>query len=201
MRCIIVSKETDKKIKEINELMQNLTQAGYQTFIIPWENRRIGKAKELIQQNSDVLLIIKEVDDNTYGEYLYSCAQIIREKEEKTTVIFYDILEEYINKINLINMAKKLRKLDMDAIVITSKRDTYDKNTIYSVNTKGDMVVKISCTSKHPYIFIGMAIFRNKFFKWIKNRYGVDPGIINRDLHEVLNAYLFNGNKVNVLVI
>jgi len=201
MRCIIISKEADKKIKEINELMQNLTQAGYQTFIIPWENRRIGKAKELIQRNSDALLIIKEVDDNTYGEYLYSCAQIIKEKEEKTTVVFYDIFKEYINRINLIKVGEKLRKMDMDAIVITRHQDTCNTGTIYSVSTKGGTVIKMGSTSKHSYTFIGMAIFRNRFFKWIKNRYGVDPGIINRDLHEILNAYLFNGNKIDVLVV
>jgi len=201
MRCIIISKDADKKIKEINELMQSLTQAGYQTFIIPWENRRIGKAKELIQLNSDTPLIIKEVDDNSYGEYLYSCAQIIKEKEEKTLVVFYDILKGYINKINLIKVAQKLRKTNMDTMVIIRPQDTGNTSTIYSVNTKGDTVIKMGRKSKHSYTFIGMAIFRNKFFKWIKNRYGVDPGIINRDLHEIVNAYLFNGNKINVLIV
>lgn len=199
MKLILITQDAKENAEKIIDLIPWISGIGYTQLIIPLETRDINLVKRFMEARGEIWVVTKEVEDTTIGDYLYSCSQIVDE-EDRTTIIFYDILKNYIGKIDLGEILRRTTINNYDIVVIT-KRGRVEVDILYTVDISGRYLNKMGRVDKHTYNFIGISIFRGKFFKWIRERYGVDPDVINRELDEIINEYLFNGNTIYTYLI
>ncbi len=194
MKLLVITRNLPEKIEEVSGLLSQITNIGYRQVIIPIENRDIHLTRDLLSINKDTWIIFKEVEDTEIGNYLYSCSQIIGQKD-KVTVVFYDIFARYIPRIDLNNVFTRLKSVDGDIVVVTKSPGEY------KVDVKDNLVDKFEKGRGGSYSFIGISLFSGRLFKWVNDRYGLDPSIVYSDLDEVLNQYLYNGHKLYAIII
>ncbi len=180
------------------KIIEILYKKDVKETIIPLNIKNMNIARKIVKELNQMWIVIKEVEEETVTSYLYSCSQLIN--KDTSIIIFLETLLNLDNEMDIIRRTLELPMNKKDYIVLL-KTNRKIKNT-YRAKIQNNYILRIYKEDKKgEYYLTGIMRLGPKFFHWLNEREGIDPHLTYKDLDDVFNQYIYEGNNIYAYVI